>query len=104
MKLPKKSKRFCPSCKAHTEQKVDVVSTGHKRGTLKWGSLTRARMRGAFPGTGNQGRSSRRAVKSRKMKAKTTTRKVLIYNCQVCKKSFQSAKSRRVGKIMFENG
>lgn len=104
MKLPKKTKRYCPICNAHTEQKVDVVSTGHKRGTLKWGSLTRARMRGAFPGTGNQGRSSRRAVKSRKMKAKTTTRKVLIYVCQVCKKSFQSAKSRRVGKIMFENG
>ena len=56
MKMPKKTKRYCPSCNAHTEQKVDIVSTGHKRGTLKWGSLTRAKMRGAFPGTGNKGR------------------------------------------------
>jgi ribosomal protein L44E len=101
MKLPRKTKRYCPRCNEHTEQKIDLVSTGHKRGTLKWGSLTRARMRGAFPGTGNKGRSSRRAVKSRKMKTKTTTRKVVIYTCQKCKKSAH-AHSRRVSKIVFE--
>jgi ribosomal protein L44E len=101
MKLPRKTKRYCPRCNEHTEQKADIVSTGHKRGTLKWGSLTRARMRGAFPGTGNKGRSSRRAVKSRKMKTKTTTRKVIIYTCQKCKKSLH-ARSRRVSKIVFE--
>ncbi|MDP1729505.1 MAG: 50S ribosomal protein L44e [archaeon] len=102
MKLPRKTKRYCPKCNAHTEHKIDLVSSGHKRGTLKWGSLTRARMRGAFPGTGNKGRSSRRAGKSRKMKTKTTTRKVLIFTCQKCKKSTQTAKSRRVSKIVFE--
>jgi len=101
MKLPRKTKRYCPSCNEHTEHKIDLVSTGHKRGTLKWGSLTRAKLRGAFPGTGNKGRSSRRAVKSRKMKTKTTTRKVLIYTCQKCKKSRHSH-SRRVSKIVFE--
>lgn len=102
MKLPKKVKRYCARCKEHTEQKIDIVSTGHKRGTLKWGSLTRAKMRGAFPGKGNKGRSSRRAVKSRKMKSKTTTRKVLIYTCQKCKKSSLGKRSRRVSKIVFE--
>lgn len=102
MKLPRKTKRYCPKCKKHTEQKIDIVSTGHKRGTLKYGSLWRAKKRGALPGTGNKGRYSKRAVKSRKMKTKTTTRKVLIYTCQVCKKSDQSAKSHRVGKIVFE--
>lgn len=101
MKMPKKTKRFCPFCKAHTEQKVDLVSTGHKRGTLKYGSLWRAKKRGAMPGTGNKGRYSKRAVKSRKMKTKTTTRKVLIYTCQKCKKSLH-AQSRRVSKIVFE--
>jgi len=102
MKIPKKTRRFCPICKEHTEQKIDLVSTGHKRGTLKWGSLARARKRGAFPGTGNKGRYSKRAVKSRKMKTKTTTRKVLIYTCQKCKKSFHAKKSRRVSKIVLE--
>jgi large subunit ribosomal protein L44e len=101
MKLPRKIKRYCPSCNAHTEQKADIVSTGHKRGTLKYGSLWRAKKRGALPGTGNKGRYSRRAVKSRKMKTKTTTKKVIIFTCQKCKKS-NLAKSRRVGKIMFE--
>ena len=101
MKLPRKTKRFCPKCNAHTEQKIDLVSTGHKRGTLKYGSLWRAKKRGALPGTGNKGRYSRRAVKSRKMKTKTTTCKVLIYTCQKCKKS-SLARSRRVSKIVFE--
>ena len=101
MKLPRKTKRYCPNCDEHTEQKVDVVSTGHKRGTLKYGSLTRAKMRGAFPGRGNKGRYSKRAVKSRKMKTKTTTRKVVIYTCLKCKKSLH-AHSRRVSKIVFE--
>jgi len=100
--MPKKGKRFCPYCKAHTEQKVDLVSTGHKRGTLKYGSKERAKKRGALPGMGNKGRYSKRAVKSRKMKTKTTTRKVLIYTCQACKKSSMSRKSRRVSKIMLE--
>ncbi len=101
MKLPRKTKRFCPRCNEHTEQKIDVVSTGHKRGTLKYGSLWRAKKRGALPGTGNRGRYSKRAVKSRKMKTKTTTRKVVIYTCQKCKKSLH-ARSRRVSKIVFE--
>jgi large subunit ribosomal protein L44e len=101
MKLPRKTKRFCPRCNEHTEQKIDIVSTGHKRGTLKYGSLWRARKRGAMPGTGNKGRYSRRPPKQQKMKTKTTTRKVLIYTCQKCKKS-NLAQSRRVSKIVFE--
>jgi len=102
MKLPKKTKRFCPKCKKHTEHKIDVVSTGHKRGTLKRGSKERAKWRGATPGKGNKGRYSKRAVKNRKLKSKTTTRKVLIYKCSECKKSTQAKKSRRVSKIIFE--
>lgn len=99
--MPKKTKRYCPFCNEHTEQKIDLVSTGHKRGSLKWGSKERAKIRGAINGTGNKGRYSKKAVKSRKMKAKTTTRKVLIYTCQKCKKSLH-ARSRRVSKIVFE--
>jgi ribosomal protein L44E len=102
MKIPKKTTRFCPKCKKRTEQKVDVVSTGHKRGTLKWGSLTRAKLRGAIPGHGNKGRSSRKAIKSWKRKTKTTMRRVIIYTCQTCKKSALAKKSRRVSKIQVE--
>ncbi len=101
MKLPKQINRFCPYCKKKTPQKIDLVSTGKKRGTLKWGSLTRTKQRGAMPGKGNKGRYSRKAPKNWKRKTKTTTRKVIIYTCQECKKSRHAKKSKRVSKIVI---
>ena len=101
MNIPKKTKRFCPFCKERTEQKTDIVSTGHKRGALKRGSLERAKKRGIM-GMGNHGSRSRKAIKSWKRKTKTTTRKVLIYTCTVCKKSKHGKNSRRVSKLVIE--
>jgi len=77
------------------------MGTGHKRGALKRGSKERAKKRNVF-GTGNHGRWSRKPPKNTKMKSKTTTRKVLVYTCQKCKKATQAKKSRRVGKIILE--
>jgi len=101
MNLPKTTKRFCPFCKKRTEQKIDIVSTGSKRGTLKRGSIARSKLRNASPGKGNKGRQSRPAIKSWKRKTKTTTRKVVIYKCKECKKSKHAKKSRRVSKLMI---
>ncbi len=102
MKLPKTTKRYCPKCKKRTEHKIGLVSTGHKRGSLKWGALGRARKRGKSRGKGNKGKYSRKAIKSWKKKTKTTTKKVLIYTCKTCKKSRHSKKGRRVSRIQFE--
>ena len=102
MKLPKETKRFCPKCNKKTEQKIDLVSTGNKRGTLAKGSLSRAKKRGQNRGMGNQGRYSKKAIKSWKRKSKMTTRKVIIYTCQECKKSTHAKKSRRVSKLIIE--
>tara|TARA_Y100000034_G_scaffold124299_1_gene172275 strand:- start:1196 stop:1504 length:309 start_codon:yes stop_codon:yes gene_type:complete len=102
MKVPKTTKRFCPFCKKRTEQKIDLVSTGHKRGTLKRGSLARAEKRGLNRGKGNKGKYSRPAIKQRKRKTKTTTRKVMIFKCKECKKSKHGKKSRRVSKLVIE--
>ena len=103
MKLPKKTKRFCPKCNERTEQKIGLVSIGHKRGSLKRGSLIRAKKRGAMPGKGNKGRyGSKPAIKSWKRKTKSTTRKVIIYLCKKCGKSRHAKKSRRVSKILIE--
>jgi len=103
MKIPKKTTRYCPFCKKRTEHKIDIVGTGSKRGSLKRGSLTRAKKRNAMPGKGNKGRyGSKPAIKSWKRKTKTTTRKVLIYTCQECKKSKHAKKSKRVSKILIE--
>ena len=102
MKIPKKTNRFCPYCNKKTEQKIDLVSPGHRgRGTLKWGSLTRAKKRHLL-GSGNRGRwGSKPAIKSWKRKSKITTRKVLIYTCSVCKKSKHAKKGWRLSKLMI---
>ena len=102
MNLPKTTKRYCPFCKKKTEQKIDLVSTGSKRGTLKRGSLVRAKKRNAMPGKGNKGKyGSKPAIKAWKRKTKTTTRKVIIYKCKECKKSKHAKKSKRVSKLLI---
>ena len=102
MKVPKKTIRFCPFCKERTEQKIDLVSTGGKRGALKRGSIARSKARNASPGMGNQGKRSRKAIKNWKRKTKTTMRRVLIYKCIKCKKSKHAKNSRRVSKVIIE--
>jgi len=102
MKLPKATKRFCPYCKVRTDQKIDLVSTGFKRGTMARGSLSRVKKRGKNRGFGNQGKYSRKAIKSWKRKTKTSMRRVVIYTCKVCKKSKLAKHSRRVSKIVQE--
>lgn len=103
MKLPKTTKRFCPYCKKRTEQKVEIVSTGFKRGPLAWGSLSRAKKRGKNRGFGNKGKwGSKKAIKSWKRKTKTTMRRVILYKCKECQKSKIAKHSRRVSKIVQE--
>ena len=100
MKVPKKTKRFCKFCNKRTEQKIDLLSTGSKRSALKRGSKERAAKRGGASGKGSHGKYSKPAIKSWKRKTKSTTKKVLIYTCQECKKSLHSKKGRRVSRIM----
>lgn len=104
MKIPKTTKRFCPFCRKHTEHKISLVSTGHKRGTLKRGSKQRARKRGLGRGYGNLGKwGSKPAVTKFKRKTKSTTKKVLMYTCKECKKSKQAKKGKRVSKVQIES-
>lgn len=103
MKLPKKTKRFCPYCNKKTEQKITLISTGGKRGSLKRGSLLRARKRGLARGLGNLGKwGSKPAVSKWKRKTKSTKRLVVLYTCEECKKSKPANHSRRVSKIQIE--
>ena len=102
MKFPKTTKRYCPYCNKRTEQKIELVSTGSKKSSLSRGSKQRARKRGRARGFGNLGRYSKPAVKKWKRKTKSTTKKVLIYTCKVCKKSKQSKKGQRVSKLQIE--
>ena len=104
MKLPKVTKRYCPYCKKKTEQKIKIVSTGFKRGSLKRGSKQRARLRGKARGIGNHGKWSRKAISKFKRKTKSNKKANIMYTCQECKKSKyrRGERNKRTGKILQE--
>jgi len=101
MKIPKKTKRFCPYCKKVTEQKIKLVGTGGKRGTLTRGSINRAKKRGLGRGIGNKGKwGSKPAVSKFKRKSKTNKKTNIMYTCSVCGKSKyrKGRRNKRAGK------
>jgi large subunit ribosomal protein L44e len=104
MKFPKKIKRYCKYCKKHTEQAMENVSSGHKRGTMKKFSIERARLRGRGRGLGNLGKwGSKPAVGQWKRKTKNIKKTNLMWTCTVCKKSTIQKKGHRAGKLSFED-
>ena len=99
MKIPKTTNRFCPYCKKKTDQKIKLVSTGGKRGTLKRGGIARAKLRGLGIGIGNKGKwGSKPAVTKFKRKSKTTKKTNIMYTCKECGKSKYQKKGIRMGK------
>ena len=103
MKIPKKTNRYCPYCKKKTDQKVKMVSTGGKRGSMRRGSLLRAKKRGLNRGIGNKGRWGSKPANSKfKRKTKTTKKTNLMYTCQTCGKSKYQKKGTRSGKQVQE--
>jgi large subunit ribosomal protein L44e len=102
MKIPKKTNRYCPYCKKKTEQKIKLVSTGAKRGTLTRGSKSRAKLRGQSRGIGNKGKYSKPAVSKFKRKSKTTKKTNIMYTCNECNKSKYQKKGIRAGKQLQE--
>jgi len=105
MKIPKTTNRFCPYCNKKTKQKIKIVGTGFKRGTLTRGSITRAKKRGLGRGIGNKGKwGSKPPVSKFKRKAKTTKKTNIMYTCTECGKSKYRAgrRNKRTGKTMQE--
>ena len=105
MKIPKKTKRYCPYCKKKTEQKIKIVSSGAKRGTLTRGSISRAKKRGLGIGIGNKGKwGSKPPVTKFKRKTKTTKKPNVMYTCNECGKSKyrSSTRNKRTSKAIQE--
>ena len=105
MKLPKETNRFCPHCNKKTIQKIKLVGTGGKRGTLTRGSISRAKKRGLGRGIGNKGKwGSKPAVSKFKRKTKTNKKTNIMYTCQTCKKSHyrKGRRNKRAGKLTQE--
>ncbi len=103
MKIPKKVRRYCPYCKKHTSHKVSLASTTRQRGSLKRGSIERAKKRGRGRGYGNKGRwGSKPAVGKWKRKTKSTKKTNIAYTCEVCKKTKLQKKGKRTSRISLE--
>ena len=103
MKLPEKTNRYCPYCKKQTPQTVSVAKQKSRssKHPLSRGSDFRLMARGLRVGFGNQGKYSRPAIKSWKMKTKQTKRLTIMYTCVTCKKSKGRMKGLRVSKIQI---
>ena len=103
MKLPEKTNRYCPHCNKQTPQLVGVAKQRSRSSNhpLSRGSDFRLMARGLRVGFGNQGKYSRPAIKSWKMKTKQTKRLTVMYTCTVCKKSKGIRKGLRVSKIQI---
>ncbi len=100
MILKEKRKRFCPYCNKHTLHKVSQVKSGGKRGSLKRGSLGRAKKRGLARGKGNLGRyGSKPAVGKFKRTIKSSKKISLLFTCTVCLKKHVGGISKRVKRL-----
>jgi ribosomal protein L44E len=89
MKIPKSKKAYCKTCKKHTESKVFQAKTTGKRGSLKRGSINRAKKRGRGTGFGNLGKyGSKGAMTSWKRYGVKNSKKIsLKLTCVDCNKS-----------------
>lgn len=104
MKIPKTTNRFCPYCNKKTEQKIKLIGTGFKRGSMtRGGGKVRAKLRGLGRGIGNLGKwGSKPAQAKHKRKAKTTKKTNIMYTCKECSKSKYQKKGIRMGKQVQE--
>lgn len=100
MKLPKKTKRYCPKCKKHEEV---AVSQSKQRGRskarpLSRGSTVRIKLRGERRGFGNLGRYSK-PTKPKRTGAKTSKKVDLRFACKKCGKSIVQNQGFRMKKV-----
>ncbi|RME53473.1 hypothetical protein D6783_01900 [Candidatus Woesearchaeota archaeon] len=100
MKKPKTTRRFCPACKKHTEQKI---FQGKKRGRsathpLSYGGTKRVKLRGERRGAGNLGKYSK-TPKPKRQGKKLAKRTDFRYTCTACSKTFTQPSGIRAKKV-----
>ena len=100
MKVPKITKRHCPKCKKHTEQKVTQSKRRARNATrpLSYGSIKRVKQRGERRGAGNHGKYSK-PTKPKMIGKKLTKKTDFRYQCSVCKKYSAQSGGIRAKKV-----
>ena len=103
MKIPKITKRYCPKCKKHTEQKITQAkkrTPGSARPLARY-----AKKRSHFgKGSGNLGKfGSKPPVSKWKLTGKKTSKKLdLRYECKECNKKTVQKKGIRAKRVEFK--
>lgn len=106
--MPKYIKRYCPSCKRHTQQKVKHEKGKGRNKTHPLSKFSKVRLEkrgvGIGIGMGNRGRYSRGSMNSWKRYNKKNTKKTdLRYTCQECSKTnVSSDKGFRIKNLNIE--
>jgi len=100
MKRPKITKRHCPKCKKHTEQKVVQAKRRARNATrpLSFGSTHRVKARGQRRGAGNLGRYSK-PPKPKMVGKKLSKKTDFRYECSVCHKQHSQSGGFRAKKV-----
>lgn len=103
MKLPKETKRYCPTCKKHTTHGVGTAKQRARSAThpMSRGSPARNKLRHLIGGYGNLGKRSKKGAKDWKRKVKVTKRITVEYKCKECNKIHQIRKAIRAGRIQI---
>ncbi len=103
MKFPKNIRTYCKFCRKHTNQSVTQAKV-KDRGSLKKGSIQRAKKRGLGRGYGNLGKwGSKPAIsKWKRTGAKSSKWIDLRLKCSVCNKMSIRRTSSRVKKFSLE--
>jgi len=103
MKLPKIINTYCKYCKKYTKHSISQARV-KERGSLKHGSIQRARKRGLGRGYGNLGKyGSKPAIsKWKRTGAKTSKRIDLRLKCNACNKTSIRTSRSRVKKFSLE--
>lgn len=97
MIIPKTKKRFCPTCRKQTEQKVTIAKTSGKRGKLGKGRRKLKKMEHGY-----RGFPYAKIEHGTKYGAKTSKKVVLVFQCSVCKKKNLWKKGKRSKKVMLK--
>lgn len=102
MKIPKNTKKYCPTCKKHTAQKITQAKKRTAGSARPLSQFAKSRT-GFGKGIGNLGKyGSKPAISKFKMTGKKQSKKTdLRYTCVTCKKTSVQKKGTRAKKVEF---
>jgi len=99
MKIPKTVRKFCPTCRTHTEHKVVIVKASKQRKGLVWGAR---KAKEGKQGRGNRGKYSKRPLAQRKRGVFKLAKGVDIrIECVQCKRQMIWSIEGRYKKVEF---